>query len=57
MFPCNICQRTFNAQFALEDHYRGSAVHPNCVKCGKGFRDAAGREEVPPIFVLGIISY
>lgn len=44
-FPCTICQRTFSAPFALDDHYRGSSAHPNCVKCGRGFRAAAGLEE------------
>lgn len=47
-FPCTICQRTFTAPFALDDHYRGSSAHPNCVKCGKGFRDAIAHEEVLP---------
>ncbi|KAF8636359.1 hypothetical protein AX16_011010 [Volvariella volvacea WC 439] len=45
LYPCEICSRTFTAQFALEDHYRGSTVHPNCARCGKGFKDAAALEE------------
>ncbi|GLB39099.1 hypothetical protein LshimejAT787_0602610 [Lyophyllum shimeji] len=43
-FPCTICGRSFDAQFALEDHYRGSAAHPNCPKCGRGFKDKEQRD-------------
>ncbi|KAF5367353.1 hypothetical protein D9615_010291 [Tricholomella constricta] len=39
------CERTFNAQFALEDHYRGSTAHPNCAKCGRGFEGLRDRDE------------
>ncbi|PPQ73717.1 hypothetical protein CVT26_010848 [Gymnopilus dilepis] len=44
-YDCTLCNRPFHAPFALEDHYRGSAVHPNCVRCGRGFKDDAACEE------------
>ncbi|KAF9003372.1 hypothetical protein BDQ17DRAFT_1305722 [Cyathus striatus] len=44
-YDCTICNRSYHAQFALEDHYRGSTAHPNCPVCGKGFRDGAANEE------------
>lgn len=45
-FDCITCNKSFHAPFALEDHYRGSQNHPNCVRCGRGFLDDAAREEV-----------
>ena len=45
-FDCTLCNRPYHAPFALEDHYRGSNVHPNCTKCGRGFRDQAACDEV-----------
>ncbi|TFK41498.1 hypothetical protein BDQ12DRAFT_387347 [Crucibulum laeve] len=44
-FDCNVCSRSYHAQFALEDHYRGSPAHPNCPVCGRGSKDAATNEE------------
>ncbi|KJA26800.1 hypothetical protein HYPSUDRAFT_35957 [Hypholoma sublateritium FD-334 SS-4] len=44
-FDCTLCNRPYHAPFALEDHYRGSNVHPNCTKCGRGFRDQAACDE------------
>ncbi|KAF8886134.1 hypothetical protein BD779DRAFT_1531105 [Infundibulicybe gibba] len=44
-FDCNSCNRSFHAQFALEDHYRGSPAHPNCSKCDRGFKNAHDCEE------------
>ncbi|CAA7269312.1 unnamed protein product [Cyclocybe aegerita] len=44
-FDCTTCNKSFHAQFALEDHYRGSQAHPNCVRCGRGFFDEPAREE------------
>jgi DNA-directed RNA polymerase subunit RPC12/RpoP len=45
-YDCIACSKSFHAPFALEDHYRGSQSHPNCVRCGRGFLDDAAREEV-----------
>jgi len=50
-YDCIACTKSFHAPFALEDHYRGSQNHPNCVRCGRGFLDDAAREEVGSIFV------
>ncbi|TFK61302.1 hypothetical protein BDN72DRAFT_828383 [Pluteus cervinus] len=44
-FDCVKCERSFPAPFALEDHFRGSAAHPNCSLCGKGFVDGVAVEE------------
>lgn len=49
-YDCITCNKSFHAPFALEDHYRGSQNHPNCVRCGRGFLDAAAREEVGVFF-------
>jgi len=38
MYKCELCQREFKQEFALEDHYKGSPQHPNCAACGKGFK-------------------
>lgn len=45
-FDCLLCNRQFAAPYALEDHYRGSQLHPNCVRCGRGFKDTAACDEV-----------
>ena len=45
-FDCERCARSYKQSFALEDHYRGSPVHPNCGHCGKGFKDHAELEIV-----------
>ena len=45
-YDCTLCNRSYHAPFALEDHYRGSPAHPNCGRCGRGFRDAPACEEV-----------
>jgi hypothetical protein len=50
-YDCGLCSRSFPALFALEDHYRGSVSHPNCPKCGRGFKDNAERDEVKIIFL------
>ena len=56
-YDCTVCNRSYHAPFALEDHYRGSPAHPNCGRCGRGFRDAPACEEVlfcsfsPPFLV------
>lgn len=44
-FDCVPCNRNFPALYALENHYRGSATHPNCAKCGRGFKDHVERDE------------
>ncbi|KAF8156785.1 hypothetical protein B0H34DRAFT_750660 [Crassisporium funariophilum] len=44
-YDCTMCNRSYHAPFALEDHYRGSPAHPNCGRCGRGFLDAAACEE------------
>lgn len=59
-FDCTLCNRPYHAPFALEDHYRGSNVHPNCTKCGRGFRDQAACDEVrvkPPQIEPNHISW
>lgn len=45
-YDCTVCNRSYHAPFALEDHYRGSPAHPNCGRCGRGFKDAPACEEV-----------
>ncbi|TFK28559.1 hypothetical protein FA15DRAFT_43299 [Coprinopsis marcescibilis] len=44
-FDCETCERSYKQIFALEDHYRGSPRHPNCPRCGKGFRDEQEMEQ------------
>ncbi|KAF9057190.1 hypothetical protein BJ165DRAFT_1520570 [Panaeolus papilionaceus] len=44
-WDCALCERSYHAEFALEDHYRGSNAHPNCSACGQGFFDIAARDE------------
>src|SRR5919205_205256 len=62
-YDCVPCNKSFHAPFALEDHYRGSQNHPNCVRCGRGFLDIAAREEVcfsshlfPPLLLLKLAT-
>ncbi|KAG6910980.1 hypothetical protein DXG01_006034 [Tephrocybe rancida] len=45
-YPCVECDREFSTPNALRDHYRGSSSerHPNCPRCGLGFRDVAERD-------------
>lgn len=45
-YDCTVCNRAFPAPFALDDHYRGSPSHPNCFKCGRGFKNLTERDEV-----------
>lgn len=45
-FDCLECTKTFASPGALSDHFRGSVKHPNCVKCGKGFKNFAERKDV-----------
>ncbi|KAF9461524.1 hypothetical protein BDZ94DRAFT_1310540 [Collybia nuda] len=44
-YNCDPCNRSFTTSFALDDHYRGSTAHPNCARCGKGFKDVNERDE------------
>ncbi|KAJ7253689.1 hypothetical protein B0H12DRAFT_576556 [Mycena haematopus] len=46
-FECTTCHSTFQSQSSLEDHYRGkaSSIHPNCLRCGKGFFNASAVDE------------
>ena len=55
-YDCITCNKSFHAPFALEDHYRGSQIHPNCVRCGRGFLDDIAREEVRYSFSLLIYN-
>ncbi|KIK70264.1 hypothetical protein GYMLUDRAFT_80218 [Collybiopsis luxurians FD-317 M1] len=34
---CQPCQKKFEFQNNLQEHFRGSPAHPNCEVCGKGF--------------------
>ncbi|KAJ3979285.1 hypothetical protein F5890DRAFT_1547050 [Lentinula detonsa] len=39
LYTCHTCNRSFASQSSLDEHYRGSNVHPVCSRCGKGFKD------------------
>src|SRR5882757_2150394 len=61
-YDCTLCNRSYHAPFALEDHYRGSPAHPNCGRCGRGFKDAPACEEVlftvlSPVPALNCLVY
>lgn len=56
-FDCTLCDRKYHAQFALDDHYRGSAAHPNCARCGRGVRDSAGLEEVSFYYLYILVTH
>jgi hypothetical protein len=45
-FICSLCKTRYATQSALEDHYRGKAIHPNCPRCGKGFFNQPAADEV-----------
>lgn len=45
-YDCDQCHKKFPSSFSLNDHYRGSPVHPNCVRCGRGFKDLMERDQV-----------
>lgn len=47
-YLCQTCPRNrkFRTQQALESHYKGSAEHPSCTRCGNGFLDEISYEYV-----------
>lgn len=55
-YDCTTCNRPFHAPFALEDHYRGSTAHPNCGRCGRGFKDDAACLEVSQLHPLTLLT-
>ena len=56
-YDCTVRNRPFLAPFALEDHYRGSSAHPNCWRCGRGFKDTPASEEVGAQYLYRISEW
>ncbi|KAI3608525.1 myc-associated zinc finger [Moniliophthora roreri] len=38
-YNCSTCSRKYSSQFSLQEHYRQSPNHPQCIPCRKGFKN------------------
>ncbi|KAJ3732565.1 hypothetical protein DFJ43DRAFT_1073188 [Lentinula guzmanii] len=56
-YTCHTCNRSFASQSSLDEHYRGSNVHPVCPRCGKGFKDQWSFNEVVHFYIPSLTIY